>query len=75
MPHSVVSDLGLRCLTMSHKKEARLIWVKMVLLSNSQHMFWLICLFGLMLNIPVNSYGHVRTVSSPNHTFFLGKLD
>ena len=23
---------------------------------------------------PVNSYGHVETVSSPNH-FFLGKLD
>ena len=32
-------------------------------------------LFGLMLNVPVNSYGHVGTVSSPNHTFFLGKLD
>ena len=27
------------------------------------------------LNVPVNSYGHVGTVSSPNHTFFLGKLD
>ena len=25
--------------------------------------------------IPVNSYGHVETVSSPNHTFSLGKLD
>ena len=24
---------------------------------------------------PVNSYGHVRAVGSPNHTFFLGKLD
>ena len=31
--------------------------------------------FGLMLNIPVNSYSHVRMVSSPNHTFYLGKLD
>ena len=31
--------------------------------------------FGLKLNIQVNSYGHVGTVSSPNHTFFLGKLD
>ena len=32
--------------------------------------------FGLvfMLNVPVNSFGHVETVSSPNH-FFLGKLD
>ena len=28
-----------------------------------------------MLNFPVNSYGHVEKVSSPNHTFFLGKLD
>ena len=27
-PHSVVSDLGLNCLPMSHKKDARLIWVK-----------------------------------------------
>ena len=34
----------------------------------------LICLFGLMSNLPVNSYGHVQTVSSPNH-FFMGKLD
>ena len=31
--------------------------------------------FSLMLNIPVNSYGHVGMVSSPHHTFFLGKLD
>ena len=28
MPHSAASDLGLHCLPMSHKKEARLIWVK-----------------------------------------------
>ena len=27
-------------------------------------------LFGLMLYIPVNSYGHVEIVSSPNNTFF-----
>ena len=33
--------------------------------------FW----FGLMLYVPVNSYGHVWTVSLPNHTFFLGKFD
>ena len=30
--------------------------------------------FGLLLYIPVNSYGHFGTVSSPNHRFFLGKL-
>ena len=28
-PHSVVSDLGLHYLPMSHKKDARHIWVKM----------------------------------------------
>ena len=28
MLHSVASDLGLYCLPMSHKKDARLIWVK-----------------------------------------------
>ena len=32
-------------------------------------------MFGLMLYISFNSYGHVGTVSSPNHTFILGKLD
>ena len=32
-------------------------------------------LFGLKLNIQVNSYGHVGTVSSPNHTFSLGRLE
>ena len=26
-PHSVASDLGLHCLTMSHEKDARFIWV------------------------------------------------
>ena len=28
MQHSLASDLGLHCLHMSHKKDARLIWVK-----------------------------------------------
>ena len=27
-PHCAASDLGLDCLPMSHKKDARLIWVK-----------------------------------------------
>ena len=26
--------------------------------------------FGLILNVPVNSYGHARSVSEPNRTFF-----
>ena len=30
--------------------------------------------FGLLLYVPVNSYGHVGRVSLPNHTFILGKL-
>ena len=32
-------------------------------------------LFCLRFYVPVNSYGHVEKVSSPNHIFFLGKLD
>ena len=28
MPRSAASGLGLHCLDMSHKKDARLIWVK-----------------------------------------------
>ena len=35
----------------------------------------IVCLFGLMLYVPVNSYGHVGMGNSTNHTFFLGKLD
>ena len=30
MPHFGASDLRLHCLPMSHKKDARLIWVKMI---------------------------------------------
>ena len=30
---------------------------------------------GVRFYVPINSYGHVEMVSSPNHTFFLGKLD
>ena len=32
-----------------------------------------VCLFGLIFNVPVNSYGHVGTASSANHTFFPGQ--
>ena len=32
-------------------------------------------LFGLRFYVSVNSYGQVETVCSPNHTFFLGKLE
>ena len=37
--------------------------------------FELFCLFGVRFYVPVNSYGQLEIVSSPNHTFFLGKLD
>ena len=33
------------------------------------------CLFVLLLYVQVNSHGHAGMVSSPNHTFFLGKLE
>ena len=32
-----------------------------------------VCLFVLLLYVPVNSYGPVKTVILPNHTFFLGR--
>ena len=32
-------------------------------------------LFGLLLYVPVNSYGHGGTVSSPNHTFSWASLN
>ena len=38
---------------------------------NSKIIF--VCLFDSILYVPVNSYGHVRTVSSPNHSFFHGQ--
>ena len=34
-----------------------------------------VCLFVCCFTSQVNSYGHCGTVSSPNHTFFLGKLE
>ena len=36
--------------------------------------FGLVCCFKTHA-LAGNSYGHVGTVSSPNHTFFLGKLE
>ena len=42
MPHSVAPDLGLHYLPMSHKKDARHIWVKMQLFCLS-HIVGQIC--------------------------------
>ena len=36
-PHSLASDLGLHCLPMSNKKDARHIWVKMQLFCLSHY--------------------------------------
>ena len=46
-------------------------WLGSTLFPTLNIHFW----FGLMFYVPVNSYGHVGTVSSRRHTFFLGKLD
>ena len=40
-----------------------------------EHMY-IVCLFVFCcFTSQVNSYGHCGTVSSPNHTFFQGKLE
>ena len=39
MPHFEASDLGLHCLPMSHKKDARLIWVNSIFLTTYQYKF------------------------------------
>ena len=45
------------------------------------HVFWICCFVCLFVCLfvcftsQVNSYGHGGTVSSPNHTFFQGKLE
>ena len=46
MPHSAVSDLGLYCLHMTHKKDARLVCVKMVLLRAHNICFCINICFG-----------------------------
>ena len=53
-------------------------FLKFVRLSNGQpqkdNLSWVYFVW-FDVNVPVNSYGHVDMVSSPNHTFFPGKLD
>ena len=36
---------------------------------NRTFLFLFVCLFVLLLYVPVNSYGHYEMVSSPKHTF------
>ena len=42
--------------------------------NSDKHFVLFVCLFCCFTS-QVNSYGHGRTVSSPSHTFFLGKLE
>ena len=52
-------------------KEAKVDYGQILPILIKCSVFWL----GLVLYLPVIIYGHVGTVSSPNHTFFLGKPD
>ena len=49
-------------------KEINLLSPREVNLYSGKYSFLVLkfCLFGLMLHVPVNSYGHVWTVSLPN---------
>ena len=53
-----------------------LLYLRLTTCNNSKRAitYLFICLFCCFTS-QVNSYGHGRTVSSPNHTFFLGKLE
>ena len=55
MPHCVASDLGLRCLHMSHKKDARLIWIKHTIFSRN--------IIGWVLNVLVNAKDNLLCIS------------
>ena len=71
---------------MNRKVEAEVIEVKqdpsILIIEHISNFIFLItqlnlsffCLFCCFTS-QVNSYGHYGTVSSPNHTFFLGKLE
>ena len=65
-------------LTVLYIHQAEINWAKVSAIALTvlyMHQDDLFSLFGLVLYVPVYSYSHVGTVSSPNHTFFLGKLD
>ena len=53
--------------SLTHLKPPRQVFSQLYLNNSYQ-----IC---LLLYVQVNSYGHVGTVSSPNYTFYLGKLE
>ena len=76
-PISILPKLLVGCQTLTHYKMSLGIFdAGKFLNKNLFGMGLIFCFwFALMLNVPVNIYGHVRTVSSPNHTFFLGKVD
>ena len=65
MPHYVASDVGLYCLPMSHKKDARLIWIKLVqcLCPSIWHK---LLIYDIFLPPQAGSYDmHHRTCAKP----------
>ena len=61
------------CLAQSELIVALYVHKRCILFKRYRLALIFVCLFVLLLY--VNSYGHCGTVSSPNHTFFLGKLE
>ena len=62
-PHSAASDLDLHCLLMSHKKDARLIWVK-IAFSGLFLMFFCRPLIFLKSTFSKNSFRNTIRVSN-----------
>ena len=59
--HAIVWIIGY-CILCTHKHQWYIKRKVLILI--------FVCLLGLCFNVPVNSYGHVETVSSPNHSFY-----
>ena len=73
----MASDLGLHCLPMSHRKDARLIWVKHLPKSQSQHKIVFVPALEILVPIAqVLSEGSGETVHPPSLTSaFAARLD
>ena len=77
-----MSFRSLFCLVLSGRLRPVLLYVSVWCLLVGRHlncyfnacMYDCLLFFGLILNVPVNSYGHIRMVSSPNYTFFLASF-
>ena len=66
-------DYFLKCISCEENKSA-LYHYDTNAVSNKGKQSCFVCLF-CCFTPQVNRYGHGGTVSSPNHTFFLGKLE